>query len=242
MAYCGNCGTKLEEGAKFCPKCGTPNEMNQTSKDNSDRTSENRVVQNQTSTTPIQKRSNKKGCWTYGFIALLFFGLIGFIQDKCEGNKSTNTESVPKENRETKAVSEQKNDSEAERQAREQKEKENEKSNSLSAFVGDYTYSYYLENTNAKLYFKLSLKADGTFTFGPVNESTKGMMDVQKVVDGYDYPEGGKWEVKDTSVGKAAFLEFDCDWGEGSITPDKSVIQIKNMNGYNLKAPLIINN
>lgn len=23
MAYCGNCGTQLSEGAKFCPKCGT---------------------------------------------------------------------------------------------------------------------------------------------------------------------------------------------------------------------------
>lgn len=23
MAYCSNCGTKLEDGAKFCPKCGT---------------------------------------------------------------------------------------------------------------------------------------------------------------------------------------------------------------------------
>lgn len=24
MAYCKNCGNKLEDGAKFCPKCGTP--------------------------------------------------------------------------------------------------------------------------------------------------------------------------------------------------------------------------
>lgn len=24
MAYCGKCGTQLNEGAKFCPKCGSP--------------------------------------------------------------------------------------------------------------------------------------------------------------------------------------------------------------------------
>lgn len=24
MAFCGKCGNQLEEGAKFCPKCGTP--------------------------------------------------------------------------------------------------------------------------------------------------------------------------------------------------------------------------
>jgi len=24
MAFCGNCGSKIEEGAKFCPSCGAP--------------------------------------------------------------------------------------------------------------------------------------------------------------------------------------------------------------------------
>lgn len=24
MAFCGKCGTKMEDGAKFCPACGTP--------------------------------------------------------------------------------------------------------------------------------------------------------------------------------------------------------------------------
>ena len=23
MAFCGNCGTKVEDGKKFCPECGT---------------------------------------------------------------------------------------------------------------------------------------------------------------------------------------------------------------------------
>lgn len=24
MAFCKNCGNKLEDGTKFCPKCGNP--------------------------------------------------------------------------------------------------------------------------------------------------------------------------------------------------------------------------
>ena len=24
MAFCGNCGTEISDGVKFCPKCGTP--------------------------------------------------------------------------------------------------------------------------------------------------------------------------------------------------------------------------
>lgn len=26
MAYCGKCGTKVDEGVKFCPSCGNPME------------------------------------------------------------------------------------------------------------------------------------------------------------------------------------------------------------------------
>ena len=29
MAFCSNCGTQLSDGAKFCPKCGTPTERTQ---------------------------------------------------------------------------------------------------------------------------------------------------------------------------------------------------------------------
>ena len=28
MAFCGNCGTKVEDGKKFCPECGAPMEGN----------------------------------------------------------------------------------------------------------------------------------------------------------------------------------------------------------------------
>ena len=112
----------------------------------------------------------------------------------------------------------------------------------LNQFIGEYTYSYFYNNTNTKLYFRISLKQDGSFTHEPANDQTKGVVEMETVVDGKDYPTGGTWKVKDTSVGKAVFLDFDGSWGEGSITPDKSVIEIKNMNGYNMKSPLHSNN
>jgi hypothetical protein len=31
MAFCKNCGSELEDGAKFCPKCGAPTDGNQPS-------------------------------------------------------------------------------------------------------------------------------------------------------------------------------------------------------------------
>lgn len=50
MAYCKNCGTKLDEGAKFCSKCGTPS-GSETKQD----------------TETKQKKSSKKG----GLIAII---------------------------------------------------------------------------------------------------------------------------------------------------------------------------
>ena len=108
----------------------------------------------------------------------------------------------------------------------------------LAAFVGNYSFSCYIGDTNAKMFFQLSLKSDGTFSFKPGNESTKELMNIGKVIDGLDYPDGGKWKVEDSSLGRYALLEFDCSWGDGTISPDKSVIQINNMNGTTLKTQL----
>ena len=108
----------------------------------------------------------------------------------------------------------------------------------LAAFAGNYLFSCYIGDTNAKMFFELSLKSDGTFSFKPGNESTRELMDIGKVIDGLDYPDGGKWKVEDSPVGRYALLEFDCSWGDGTISPDKSVIQINNMNGTTLKTQL----
>lgn len=178
---------------------------------------------------------NSKYAWYVSLGSMLFITLlVGSGND----NKKKDTAQPASVEQKQEVTDEQQTEKEKEKTEVKEEQKKAEEKNSRSAFVGDYVYSYYIGNTNAKLYFKISLKSDGTFTFSPNNETTKTQMDIDKVMSGYDYPEGGIWEVKDTSVGKAVFLKFDCDWGEGSISANKSVIQINNMNGHTLKAPL----
>lgn len=131
--------------------------------------------------------------------------------------------------------SEQKEETVKENKQEDSQPKENP---DIQHFVGDYFYSYFIGNTNARMYFKLSLKADGSFTLEPTNRQTKDWINIEKVMDGNDFPEGGDWEVKDTPAGKGAFLDFDGDWDEGTITYDRNVLAIKNMNGFNLKTEL----
>lgn len=115
---------------------------------------------------------------------------------------------------------------------------EQSQSQDIQHFSGVFFYNYFRGDTNAKMYFKLILKSDGTFTLEPSNEETKNWIDIDKVMSGSDYPEGGDWKVKETPVGKGAFLDFDGDWGEGTITNDRKVLEISNMNGYKLKTEL----
>ena len=42
MAYCGNCGTQLSEGAKFCPKCGTS--VSPVTNDNGGKSSSKKII------------------------------------------------------------------------------------------------------------------------------------------------------------------------------------------------------
>lgn len=153
-------------------------------------------------------------------LVLAFFAIGFSASDETETTKDSVQEKEEVTEKETKEESQPKEDPD------------------VQHFVGDYIYSYYIGNTNAKLYFKISLKSDGTFIWEPNNEVTKNQIDIEKVMDGNDFPEGGEWEVKDTPVGKGAFLDFDCSWGEGSITYDRKVLEIQNMNGYRLKAEL----
>lgn len=111
---------------------------------------------------------------------------------------------------------------------------EKERKAQLSKLMGNYYYSYHIGDTNAMLYFTITLKPDGTFIHKPSNETSENMVTLYKVVDGYYYPDGGKWELNNTSAGQAITLDFDGSW-YGSIAVDNMVLEIKNMNGYNLK-------
>ena len=101
-------------------------------------------------------------------------------------------------------------------------------------FVGDYYYSFFIQNTNASLYFKISLKSDGTFTHGPSNETTKNYIDMESIVDGKNYPTGGTWSATDNGI----TLNFNGNWSGGKISADMKRLEIFNMNGYDLKTPL----
>lgn len=75
MAFCGNCGAEISNGTKFCPNCGKQlGKEKPKGFDNSVKQAEN-------------GQTKKMGCWTYGVISLLFFGFIGFLQEKCEGEE-----------------------------------------------------------------------------------------------------------------------------------------------------------
>lgn len=70
MAFCGNCGNELREGAKFCPKCGNPIIQ---------------VIQN-------NKDGNGKKWMRYGVVAIALIAacyLIGVLgEDKSDDNTS----------------------------------------------------------------------------------------------------------------------------------------------------------
>ena len=118
--------------------------------------------------------------------------------------------------------------------AKEKERIEKERQAQISKLLGDYYYSYHIGDTNAMLYFTITLKSDGTFIHKPSNETSENMVTLYKVVDGYDYPDGGKWTIKDTSAGQAITLDFDGSW-YGNIAVDNMMIEINNMNGYHLK-------
>ena len=75
MAYCGNCGNKLVDGAKFCPKCGTPTngEVDAPKSDGNDKNNE-------------EAKNTKVGC--ISLIVIILF--IGFIVNKCSGGEDSN--------------------------------------------------------------------------------------------------------------------------------------------------------
>ena len=104
----------------------------------------------------------------------------------------------------------------------------------MAKYVGNYYYSFFIGNTNASLYFTISLKSDGTFTHAPSNETTKNYTEVEIAVDGKDYPSGGTWSASDDGIS----LSFKGSWSGGKISADMKRLEIYNMNGYNLKAPI----
>ena len=84
MAFCKHCGNKLEDGAKFCPKCGNPTngEVDAPKSDDNDKNNED-------------AKNTKVGCISLIVIILI----IGYIFNKCSGgedSKATDDATAPK--------------------------------------------------------------------------------------------------------------------------------------------------
>ena len=93
MAFCGKCGTQLSEGAKFCPKCGSP----VGSKVGLSESTSNLVEK-----SPISSYSQKEGksgnkIWKYAALVLcllVFFYIYGTYDSGNSKSKKANTETT----------------------------------------------------------------------------------------------------------------------------------------------------
>lgn len=185
----------------------------------------------------------RKYAWWVFAASLVGFNFMVALSDPVDSSDSSDQEvEVQEVKKDEEARKKQEQKAEAERVAQEKQAEAmrivNEKAEK-EAFVGRYIYKYYYHGTNIELYFVITLKSDGTFTHEPSNDQTRSIVEMETLVDGKDYPSGGKWKVKETPAGKAAFLDFGSSWGEGSITPNQKVLEIDNMNGVRLKAQLL---
>ena len=102
MTFCSNCGKELEDEAKFCPNCGK-----QVGKEKPKRFVDSAKRKE-------SGQAKKMGCWTYGFIAFLILGFIGFLQENCEGESNItdtqaqqSTEQIAKNNVESSELKKQ---------------------------------------------------------------------------------------------------------------------------------------
>ena len=95
MAYCRNCGKKLENGAKFCPQCGNPTDEVKNSADNDNQ------VTNQLEEVVNQEQPERMGCWKKmaigvgSFLAFIF--LVGMCGDDEQSNTPTSEQVVSSE-------------------------------------------------------------------------------------------------------------------------------------------------
>ena len=135
MAFCKNCGNKLEDGAKFCPKCGNPTngEVDAPKSDDNGKNNED-------------AKNTKVGC--ISLIVIMLF--IGYIVNKCSGgedSKATDDANAPKTEQvvtDTPSAEEQaqKQQEEAERKAKEEAERQAQEKKAKKEEILRHGYEY----------------------------------------------------------------------------------------------------
>ncbi len=138
MAFCKNCGNKLEDGAKFCSKCGNPSNVKN-------------EVQQPVENSSVQEQPKKRGCWKKIGIGILILWILGLIGKQCGGdNNTTSTDAETPQATEQVAIENQ--DKVKEERATEEKAKEEEtpkeEANPLAKFAGTYRFDYHGDETS----------------------------------------------------------------------------------------------
>ena len=117
------------------------------------------------------------------------------------------------------------------------KKEEAKRQEELKDYLGTYYYDYCPPGmpSSVSFHFKVTLNPDGTFSHEGNSEETRTYMTQSSLIDGKDFPSGGRWSVVNIPGVNGVFLHFEGNWGKGSINLDNNVLEIPNMNGYKLK-------
>lgn len=142
MAYCKNCGSKLEDDAKFCPKCGTQVCVESVETADNDESSAkeptsligaikqgwkegwNEDLDEEKKSgggDSDQDSSKKSGCWQNIIIAIVILAIIGFFSKQCK--KSNDADESKNKTEQSDRQSTQKDDSEEVQPLKQQEEK-----------------------------------------------------------------------------------------------------------------------
>ena len=235
---CSNCGFQLSEGVSYCPKCGAKVTLNKESL--------------QKPVEESHKQESNKGCWWGCSIIFIILGIIGAITDESDGNDGSGKQET--DNLVEKVVNVFSSDNKGNNGTDEEdeniletytdkdnletisKEKEHKQNEEISKHLGKYNYHYAIGGAYYNhAYFNITLKADGTFTHKANNEDTEQYVKLSSLVDGAEFPSGGKWYAINNDIIKGVYLDFNCNWGRGTLNFENGVLEIPHMNGYTIK-------
>lgn len=220
MAFCSNCGTELNDGAKFCPKCGTQVGKPTNNGDTFEEKTTNVLNGNSEEDSP-QDSAKKMGCWQKLGIGLVVVWAIGFIGDKCGGNKSEPSD----EPKAPQAIEQTVNEQESSEEQVSQTVIEQEKAIPSEFFEKGYEYStsYRINRQqgwgiSARYTHKIKIYKDGTTEMVSSIEGDEGGGYPSKLTS-------CKIEKKSESYRDVSATWYEVKWnnyGEESIYVDES--------------------
>jgi len=211
MAYCKNCGTKLDDGAKFCPKCGTPTDKTPSIENVADG-EPNPIKNNDIEQLSQVEQPKKRGCLKKIGIGFLVFCFLGALADKCgnNGSKTVDEANAPQE------IEQAENEEAEETKEQEKSVSTVEETNPNAKFVGTYRFDYndgetammvvtedgrcvMKEQGHAKFLGKVTPISNNVFKLQTDSEPWTFMMDVKFYNQGQfgGYTASSDWRIND---------------------------------------------